>query len=219
MTSEAVVVIATYNEAESIGGILDALRDLPVIVIDDHSPDGTMNIAVKYPNTDVVVRHNERGIATAYTYGLRRAVVCSNADYVVQMDAGGTHDPNDVVPMILAAKNWHADLVIGSRFSTLPHMASYRTAISLTAAWLMRRRGVDVQDATSGFRVWRRDLLYSVVRNNCRSRGFAFNLELLWRAHVLGATIREYPIEYRLTNSTFRIRMLWEAAVAVGRMR
>lgn len=218
MTSEAVVVIATYNEAETIGGILDALANLPVIVIDDCSPDGTAQIADRRINAEVIVRHNERGIASAYMCGLRRALL-TGADYVVQMDAGGTHDPLDVPALVLAAQACHADLVIGSRFMNMPDVRSYRTGISLAAARLMRARGVAVDDATSGFRVWQRGALNWVVRNNCRSRGFAFNLELLWRVHVIGAAIREYPIAYQLTNSTFRPWMLWEALCAVGRMR
>lgn len=218
MTSETVVVIATYNEAQSIGAILDALTDLRVIVVDDCSPDGTAQIADRRLNARVIVRYDERGIASAYMCGLRLALL-HGAEYIVQMDAGGTHDPRDVAPMVLAAQMWHAGLVIGSRFVNMPDVRTYRTAISLAAAGLMRVRGVNVQDATSGFRVWRHDLLNWVVRNNCHSRGFAFNLELLWRAHVAGATIREYPIAYRLTNSTFRPWMLWEAARAVGRMR
>ncbi len=218
MNQEAVVVIATYNEAETIGRLLEELSEFLVIVVDDDSPDGTAQIAEAYPNARVVVRRGERGIASAYMRGLRTALL-SEVSYVIQMDAGGTHDPRDVWPLLLAAKAQKADLLIGSRFIVRPPILSYRTFISLVAARLAQMRGIAVTDATSGFRVWRRSMLEWVTCTDCQARGFAFNLELLMRARLLGASIGEYPIGYRLTNSTFRPWMLWEALCVLGGLR
>ena len=105
------------------------------------------------------------------------------------------------------------DLVIGSRFVLVPHLLGYRTALSLGAAWLMRRLGVRVYDATSGFRCWRGSLLAEVLRDwEPKATGFAFQLEMLDRAwNLCGGRVVEEPIEYRLTNSSFRWGMLAEA--------
>lgn len=200
-----VIVMATLNEADNIGALLAALIDYPVIMIDAESTDGTAAIARHYDHVCVYSRPN-RGIAAAYEYGLR-AALAAGADRIVQMDAGGTHDPDDIARLLAC----DADLVIGSRFVNEHGWYGYRTAISHTATWLMHRRGVNVQDATSGFRVWRRDLLSQALAEPLRSRGFAFQLELLLRANALGAIIEESPIKYQLTNSSFRWPMLAEA--------
>lgn len=200
------VVIATLNEADNIGKLLAALSNYQVILVDAESADGTADIARRYDHVTVYSRPNH-GIAVAYEFGLREALFMG-ADRIVQMDAGGTHDPDDVARLLA----WpDADLVIGSRFLCPHSWYGYRTAISRTAAWLVRRRGVNVQDATSGFRVWRRDLVALALSDPLRSRGFAFQLEMLLRAAALGAVIEEMPIEYRLTNSSFRWPMLAEA--------
>jgi dolichol-phosphate mannosyltransferase len=204
---KAVVVIATYNEADTIGPILDALSDYRVIVVDDNSPDGTAQIAQRRRNSSVVIRKFITGVASAYLHGFDIAL-CGQYDYVVQMDAGETHDPLTVPHLIGCLSD--ADLAIGSRFVTRPPLLSYRTVISLGATALMRSKGVYVRDATSGFRAWRSDTLRDAMACVTAS-GFAFQLELLWNVHKAGARIFELPIPYRLTNSSFRPWMLAEA--------
>ena len=105
------------------------------------------------------------------------------------------------------------DLVIGSRFVLAPHLLGYRTALSLGAAWLMRRLGVRVHDATSGLRCWRASLLAEVLQDwEPKAAGFAVQLEILHRAwHLCGGRVVEMPIEYRLTNSSFQWKMVTEA--------
>src|SRR3990167_10881529 len=109
---DVVVVIATYNEAKTIGALLDAIR-YPVIVVDDNSPDGTWLIAIRHGAT-VITRAGKQGIASAYRLGFARALQL-RPKFIVQMDAGFTHDPADIERMVSLAAG--ADLVIGSRFA------------------------------------------------------------------------------------------------------
>lgn len=218
MHTDAVVAIATYNEAETIGQIVDGLmaHGLWVIVVDDDSPDGTARIAANH-GAMVEVRHGQRGIASAYVRVLRLGLAM-DAQYVIQMDAGGTHDPEDAMRMLRVAEGFRQGLVIGSRFECDVPVLSYRTLISRGAAWLMRRAGIQVHDATSGFRVWRCDVLTAALHAGVRSEGNAFQLELLWNAYRAGAVIGEHPIPYRLTNSQFRPWMIREALQVMGRI-
>jgi glycosyltransferase involved in cell wall biosynthesis len=203
------VVIATYNEAESIGALLAGLRDFHCIVVDDSSPDGTGAIVRTFAHATLLTRPAKLGIASAYVAGLR-AALATEAEWIVQMDAGGTHRPEDAEQLVQVAELFNADLVIGSRFLARG-WRGYRTAISLGAAWLMRRLGVPVHDATSGFRCWRADFLRGLDLDAVRARGFAFQLELLYQAHRAGGSIVEMPIPYTLTTSTFNGGMVREA--------
>lgn len=212
----AAVVIATYNEAETIGEILDILTPhYTCVVVDDSSPDGTADIARDYQNVIVIQRPGKMGIASAYIRGMQAALRL-HTDYIVQMDAGGTHQPGQVASFIRYAREYNVDLVIGSRFLYTVEWRGYRTLISWCAALLMRLRGVNVADATSGFRCWRSSLLYGLDFDAIKAKGFAFQIETLMQAHNLGAQIDEMQIPYALTNSSFNWRMVREALRVYG---
>lgn len=208
-----VVVIATYNEAQTIRQVLDGLRDYQVIVVDDSSPDGTGQIAREYDNVRVISRSGKLGIASAYMVGFRHALEHYDSSHIVQMDAGMTHDPADIPRLLAKAQESGARLVIGSRFLITPRLKSYRTVISLAAGAMMRLlMGIPIYDATSGFRCWARSLLTQVLWDyEPKAKGFAFQLETLHRASCLTLGITEIPLKYRLTNSSFRLPMLLEA--------
>ena len=208
MTPRTIVVIATYNEAATIQGILEALTDYHVIVVDDNSPDGTGDLARAYAHVTVIDRPAKLGIASAYITGIKAALEMG-AYFVVQMDAGLTHPLWAVKPMLIILRDWKAGVVIGSRFLRR-HEWHGRTLVSRGAALAMRLLGVRVKDATSGFRVWRAYWLKQIDLDRVHAEGFAFQLEMLWLAHRAGAEIWETPIPYRLTNSSFRPWMLWE---------
>jgi dolichol-phosphate mannosyltransferase len=212
-----VAVIATYNERATIGDLVNGLRldGIRVVVVDD-STDGTAQVARQHGATVVLHRPGKWGIASAYLHGFALALEMPGVTHILQMDAGGTHRLADARAMLHRAHHG-ADLVIGSRFVESPDY-SYgpRTTISLGAAWLMRRLNVSVRDATSGFRVWKRALLTRVLARPVKARGFAFQLELLYRAHKAGETIAEVSIPYQLTNSTFAPRMIIEALCIYG---
>jgi len=213
---DVVVVIATYNEADNIRQVLDGLQEYQVVVVDDNSPDETGRIAAEYENVRVINRTGKLGIASAYLCGFQYALQHYDPKFIVQMDAGLTHNPRNVAQLIREAEVHCADLVIGSRFIIAPHLKSYRTMISLGAGWLMRRLGVWAHDATSGFRCWRSTLLSDILyRYEPKATGFAFQLEMLYRARWLTGSrqgeIIEMPMHYALSNSTFKPAMLWEA--------
>ena len=214
--SETMVVIATYNEADTIVSILEALQEVSVLVVDDSSPDGTGDIARRYEHVQVLTRPSKKGIASAYLDGFRAALE-RQPNYVVQMDAGMTHKPEDVPRLVAHAEATGSDLVVGSRFSH-PDFRGYRTLISYGAAFLMRRLGINVRDATSGFRCWRTDQLAALDFSQVQAKGFAFQLELLYFSWRAGGKISEMSIEYQLTNSSFNSGMIAEALQVYARL-
>jgi dolichol-phosphate mannosyltransferase len=206
------VVMATYKEAPSIQSpVRYFVHDMQwsVCIVDD-SPKGdkTGYFAAKQ-GAYVIERGEKLGIASAYVLGLKVALDTWDPDIVIQMDAGGTHHAQDAERLITQSIPY--SLVIGSRFLNRPRFFTHRTGISLAAAWLMRRKGLRVQDATSGYRAWDATLLREVIKKPVQAEGFAFQLELLWRAYKAGAIIQEIPIQYELTNSTFKPGMIAEA--------
>ena len=209
---KTVVVIATYNEADNIERLLNMLREYTVVLVDDSSPDGTGEIAKSYLNVQVISRPGKLGIASAYKQGFEHALNY-NPDYVVQMDAGLTHNPKDIWAMIDMAIIYDADLVGGNRFSYPIADKTKRTLLSNTASALMRFTGIDVQDATCGFRLWKPSLLRKIVNSQWISQGFAFQLETLHMAKILSGMpkIKFVPIEYKLTNSSLNWKILLEA--------
>lgn len=207
-----VVVICTYNEADNIAKVLDYLTSYKVILVDDSSPDGTAKIAANYSNVEIISRPGKLGIASAYLEGFKKALEY-DPKFVIQMDAGLTHNPTDIPIMISLAEKKNLGLVIGSRFFRKNKIKRARTFISLAAALLMRFIHINVHDATSGFRCWRATTLKEIIAIPWLSKGFAFQLETLHLAYrLLGNNrIGEIPIQYRLTNSSFNYKMLWEA--------
>lgn len=221
MYDDIIVVIATYNEAETIETILRDWYPYRVIVVDDSSPDGTGELARQHGNAIVISRSRKMGIRSAYCLGLERAIrSLPRPQFIFQMDAGGTHHPLDGRVMVRYAIDHNLDLVIGSRFKGYFKIRGWRTLVSLLAAWLMRLLGIEVYDATSGFRCWRFNTLVHLWQDwdTVRAKGFAFQLELLFRAHKCGFDIGEYIIPYVLTNSSFRWWMIWEGFVTICRL-
>lgn len=206
-----VVVIATYNEADNIAELLFELSDYTVVVVDDNSPDGTGKIAKRFANTYVISRPGKLGIASAYKEGFKYALTLK-PDYVVQMDAGFTHNPSDVKRLVDTCSLGFG-LVIGSRFMHNFDYKGYRTLLSKMASLLMNLIGLNVTDATSGFRCWRPDLLAIIVNKVWLSHGFAFQLETLKAANSTPkiGTICSIPIDYKLTNSSLTYKMVLEA--------
>lgn len=168
-----------------------------MLLIDD-SDDNTKEIAASFRNV-MVVDGPGRGIAAAYLKGFMMLRDPMQRDYVIQMDAGWSHDPADI-PKLLDAPG---DLVLGTRQF---EVKGWRSLLSMAAGAMM---GVD--DATCGFRRWSTRLLKRVPLYQVRSKGFAFQLEMLTLARMMNARIYQVPIEYRLTNSTLRPWMIAEA--------
>ena len=194
----SLVVIPTYNEAESIGTILDGLKDLDVdvLVIDDGSPDGTADIVRKH-NVEVVERQGKQGLGSAYRAGFSIAIE-RGYTYVIEMDADGSHQIRDLKTMM----EWigSADLLIGSRWvsdGSIENWSKFREYLSKSAnryANLLLSLGV--KDTTSGFRIYTSALLKKMEISTIRSEGYCFQIEMTRRAIARGGSIAEVPITF-----------------------
>jgi apolipoprotein N-acyltransferase len=200
------VILPTYDEAATIGSVLDGLLGLEppvdILVVDDGSPDGTAAIVRTRASADPRVRLLERdhksGLASAYLAGFTIALE-GEYDLVVEMDADLSHLPEEL-PRLLAAAN-ERDLVIGSRYVPGGAVTNWsRSRIALSRAGNLYARlclGLPLHDATSGFRVYRRSLLGSLLQDPIRSDGYGFQIELADRAWRSGHDVAEVPITFR----------------------
>lgn len=202
------LVLPTYNEAANLAALTEAARsNLPagshILVVDDNSPDGTGAIADRLAaasagELEVMHRPNKEGLGPAYIAGFRRALA-AGAGFVLQMDSDFSHDPGDLPRLLAAAES--ADLVIGSRYVPGGGVADWgkvRRAISrggsLYAHLLL---GLGVHDLTGGFKCFRRETLEAIDLDAISAKGYAFQIEMTYRAIAAGATVREVPILFR----------------------
>lgn len=194
----SLVVIPTYNEAESIGTILDGLKnlDVDVLVIDDGSPDGTANI-VRARNIEVIERDGKQGLGSAYRTGFATGIE-RGYTYIIEMDADGSHQIKDLKKMM----EWigSAELLIGSRWvsdGAIENWSKFREYLSRSAnryANLLLSLGV--KDTTSGFRIYTTALLKKMEISTIRSEGYCFQIEMTRRAISRGGSIAEVPITF-----------------------
>ena len=211
------VVIPARNEGATIETVVRrALRHAPVCVVDDGSTDDTPAILARVEGVQVI-RHEKGGnYAAAILAGMRHALA-GGYDYVVTMDAGLSHNP-DELPRFLGAGE--ADFVIGVRNSAGEwHVAARRKVLSKTGTVLMRhalRRiggpgSQRLHDCTSGYRRYSRAALTLLTTTPLRGRAFDFILETVALLSWAGVSMSEVPISYRHTNSTIRLRLVWNA--------
>jgi dolichol-phosphate mannosyltransferase len=202
----AVVCLPTYNELENLEPMLHALRDVLgpddcVLVIDDNSPDGTGELAdrlaAELDRVEVLHRPRKEGLGPAYLAGFRRALELG-AELVVEIDCDFSHDPADVPRLLDAAGD--ADLVLGSRYvrgGSVENWGALRRAISAGGALYARLLlGVPVRDLTGGFKCFRRAVLEAIELDAIHSRGYAFQIEMTYRAVRRGFRVREIPIRF-----------------------
>jgi dolichol-phosphate mannosyltransferase len=206
--TRAIVCLPTYDEAEnvermirSLGSVLDVSRDR-VLVIDDASPDGTGEIADRLARelgwVEVLHRERREGLGPAYLAGFRRALE-TEASLVLELDCDFSHDPADV-PRLISLAERGADLVLGSRYVTGGEVVNWsllRRAISAGGCLYARVvLGVPVRDLTGGFKCFRREVLEQLDLDAVRSRGYAFQIELTYRALRAGFRVAELPIRF-----------------------
>lgn len=219
---DVLVVVPTYNEIDSLRGVVAGIVDLGagVLVVDDASPDGTGDLADELSRThggvSVMHRSNKVGLGRAYADGCKRAVD-TGASVICQMDADGSHDPGQLRHLITAIDGG-ADLAIGSRFVSGGGFAGGTTsrrvfsrAANLYAGAAL---GMGIRDATSGFRAIRREALRAIDPNSAASLGYAFQIEMTWRAHRSGMAIIEVPTIFRPRTSGASKLYLRDAAEA-----
>ncbi len=199
------VVLPTYNELESLPVVLECLfahnPQVNVLIVDDASPDGTGELADRMAKADariqVLHRDAKNGLGAAYIAGFRLGLA-QGFDYLIEMDADGSHRSQDLVKLIEASTN--ADLVIGSRWvrgGAVENWAWHRVALSrLGNLYARTLLGVTIRDMTAGFRVFRADLLAKLIETEVASAGYSFQIEIAWRASRAGAVITEVPITF-----------------------
>ena len=206
MIDRACVVLPTYNEHDNlpqiVPGILAAARELDVLVVDDNSPDGTGlladQLAVREPRVRVLHRERKEGLGRAYLAGFQRALA-GGYGRILEMDADFSHDPARL-PALLAASR-EADLVLGSRYVPGGGTVNWgigRRALSRGGSFYARTiLGLGVRDLTGGFKCFRREVLEAIRFEDVRSRGYAFQVELTYRAVQAGFRVVEVPIVFR----------------------
>ncbi len=206
---ERLVIIPTYNEKENIEAIITAVMELPilfnVLVIDDGSPDGTAQIVKKMMEGKykgciyLIERSGKQGLGTAYIAGFRWAIE-HKANYIFEMDADFSHNPQDLLKLYDACAVQGADLAIGSRYVTGVNVVNWpmgRVLMSYFASKYVRTvLGVDIHDTTAGFVCYRRQLLETIELDKIRFKGYAFQIEMKFTASKCGAKIIEVPIVF-----------------------
>lgn len=228
---KALLIIPTYNEIANIKNIITASLsqspDLYILVIDDNSPDGTAK-AVKEmmenePHINLIERPKKMGLGSAYVQGFKYALN-NDYDYVLEMDADFSHNPADIPRLLEAAKKY--DVVIGSRYCQGVNIINWpfrRLLISYFASKYVRIiTGMPIKDPTSGFKCFRRRVLEAIDLDSILSDGYAFQIEMNFRAWVKGFTIYEIPIvftERRDGVSKMSSQIVWEAAWMVWRLQ
>jgi dolichol-phosphate mannosyltransferase len=200
-----VVVIPTYNEALNLAWIVERLRraqpEFDVLVVDDDSPDGTGRIADELAAADsrvsVLHRIAKGGLGGAYLHGFAHALD-AGYDVIGEMDADGSHQPEQLCRLVVALAD--ADLVIGSRWVPGGSVVNWPTSRELLSRggnlYVRLLLGIDVRDATAGFRLFRRTTLEKIDLASVRSSGYVFQTDLVARTLRAGLTVREVPIEF-----------------------
>jgi dolichol-phosphate mannosyltransferase len=231
------IVLPTFDEAENLESIARAILKVMragsgpggfrLLVVDDSSPDGTGEIADRLAAAEeevrVLHRTDREGLGPAYLAGFAEALA-GGASHVIEMDADFSHDPYDLTRLLRAAEN--ADLVLGSRYVAGGVVADWgllRRVISRGGSiYAQRVLGLRIHDLTGGFKCFRREVLEAIDLPTIRARGYAFQVELTYRAVRRGFRVVEVPIVFRdrrLGHSKMSWRIAGEAMVLVPQLR
>lgn len=228
MVADTLIIIPTYNEIESLAALFGRVRQTvpaaDVLIVDDSSPDGTGELADQLAEDDgsvhVIHRGVKNGLGRAYLEGFRYGLE-KNYRMIVEIDADGSHDPASLPAMLTLAHDG-ADLVLGSRWvpgGSVLNWSWARQAISRTGnAYARRILGSNIQDLTSGFRVFRAEALNSMELDSVASQGYCFQIEMAWLMERAGLSVVEYPItfvERSAGRSKMHIGIVIEALVRV----
>lgn len=205
MASDKVVIIPTYNEKENVEKIIRAVLSLEekfdILIIDDGSPDGTAdivkNLQIEFKNSlHILERTGKLGLGTAYITGFKWAVE-NNYEYIIEMDADFSHNPNDLPKLYNACKEG-ADLSIGSRYCNGISVINWpigRVIMSYYASTYVRTvLGMNVYDTTAGFKCFKRKVLETIDFDRIKMKGYGFQIEMKYNTYKLGFTIKEVPI-------------------------
>ncbi len=232
--SDVLVIIPTYNEIENISNIIDAVMDKPdglnVLVIDDASPDGTQDAVrskmQQYPGRVFMeTREGKLGLGTAYIHGFKWALK-RGYEYVIEMDADFSHNPDDLTRLYHECKDRGADMSIGSRYVSGVNVVNWpmgRVLMSYFASMYVRIiTRMKLRDATAGFVCYRRNVLEALDLDKIQFKGYAFQIEMKFRAYRRKFKIVEVPIIFvnrRLGTSKMNSSIFGEAIFGVITLR
>jgi dolichol-phosphate mannosyltransferase len=232
--NDALVIIPTYNEKENIELIIRAVfalkKDFSVLVVDDNSPDGTAKIVTQlqkeFPQRLFIENRKEKqGLGVAYIHGFKWALK-AGYEYIIEMDADFSHNPNDLPRLYKACADEKADVAVGSRYVdgiNVVHWDIKRILLSYFASKYVRIiTGIPVKDTTAGFVCYKRNVLETIDLNQIKFVGYAFQIEMKFKAWKHGFSIREVSIIFtdRIRgNSKMNSSIISEAIFGVLKMK
>jgi len=204
--SENLIIIPTFNERDNIVGIIDAVlnlnNDFHLLIVDDNSPDGTSDIVRGLQNRYIgklylESRTGKLGLGTAYIHGFKWALE-RDYNFIFEMDADFSHDPNDLPKLLNSCVSNNADLSIGSRYSSGVNVVNWpmsRVLLSYCASKYVRFiTGIPVHDTTAGFKCYKRKVLEAINFEEIRFTGYAFQIEMKFKAWRLKFNLVEVPV-------------------------
>ena len=229
-----IVIIPTYNEKENIEAIIRAVfkqkKTFHVLIVDDNSPDGTSEI-VKSLQTEfpkqlfLEIRKNKSGLGTAYIHGFKWALK-NDYGYILEMDADFSHNPKDLVRLYNACAKDGADASIGSRYSEGVNVVNWpmkRVLLSFFASkYVQFITGIPIKDTTAGFVCWTRKVLETIHLDKIKFIGYAFQIEMKFKAWKLGFNIKEVSVIFTdrtQGESKMSGGIVYEALFGVIKMR
>lgn len=232
--NKRLVIVPTYNEIENIESIVDAVMnlspDIDMLVVDDNSPDGTGS-KIKELQADhrerlhLLEREGKLGLGTAYIKGFLWSIEKGYL-YICEMDADFSHDPNDLPRLFDACEHGKADVAIGSRYVSGVNVVNWpmsRVLISYFASVYVRMiTRMQVRDATAGFVCYRKEVLEAIKLDNIKFKGYAFQIEMKFKAWKYGFNVEELPIIFtdrRMGTSKMSGTIVNEAIWGVIRLR
>jgi len=224
MSSKSLIIIPTYNERENVNAIIDAILNLDddfnLLIVDDNSPDGTADIVRGLQNRyqgklHLESRKGKLGLGTAYIFGFKWALK-RDYNFIFEMDADFSHDPNDLPKLLKACSEDNADLAIGSRYSNGVNVVNWpmsRVLLSYFASKYVRLiTRMPIHDTTAGFKCYRRSVLEAIDFHKIRFTGYAFQIEMKFRSWKQGFKLQEVPV-------IFTDRKLGESKMSSGIIR
>ncbi|MCD4777152.1 MAG: polyprenol monophosphomannose synthase [Candidatus Aegiribacteria sp.] len=225
------IIVPTYNEVDNISRLIPALLDLSVkpdiLVVDDNSPDGTGDAVLEFESTrrvHLLGRPGKAGLGQAYIAGFQWAMERDKFDPIIQMDADFSHKPEKVVELMNALEEY--DLAIGSRYCSGVNVVNWPLS-RLLLSWFANKytkliTGLPMEDATGGFKAFRREALEKLDLNDVKSDGYSFQIEVTYKLFNSGCSIKEVPIIFvdrHAGTSKMTKSIVWEAVWMVWHLR
>ncbi len=230
--SDSLVIIPTYNEKENVEAIINAVfteTTFDVLIVDDNSPDGTANIVKNLQETSdrlhLLEREGKQGLGTAYIAGFRWALA-KGYEYIFEMDADFSHPVEKLVELRAACADGGADMSVGSRYCKGGKVSNWpwdRILMSYGASLYVRTiLWIPVADTTAGFKCYTAKVLRAIDLDNIKFVGYAFQIEMKYKAYKAGFKIKEVPITFKdrtKGQSKMNMGIFNEAIVGVLKMR